>query len=166
MAIDPTELVRAVSDGAHEPPGPAPALLRHPVRSSTRTPALREGDALRNVHREWAALATGAHPTADSEPGLDADLGPTQQIVLGGRRLAGRIARRLGAPARSDQIAVLARVVQALDAVASRCDELANRLDDLEAAVEEIVRVASEDLVQIRAAVTTAQKRTVPDPDE
>ncbi|HEY1734213.1 MAG TPA: hypothetical protein VGG23_07190, partial [Acidimicrobiales bacterium] len=54
-------------------------------------------------------------------------------------------------PGQRQDRAILASVIQAVDAVAQRCDEIAGRVAELETAINEVVDVLSADLVRARA---------------
>jgi hypothetical protein len=54
-------------------------------------------------------------------------------------------------PAQRQDRAILATIIQAVDAVARRCDELAGRVAELEAVIGEVVDVLGADLVRVRA---------------
>jgi len=128
----------------------APALLHHSVGGSSPPTPVREDPDVVAVHEAWARIhAAETQPPADSPSSTAAKL-----RIMARDRLAVAAAGALG-PAQSYDRELIGDLIRATDALARRCDELGGRLAELEALVEEVVAVFSEDLVQVRALLTS-----------
>ncbi len=145
MALDPRSIVSDVGDRAHDLGSmDAPSVLTHAVRVSPPMPPVREDTDVTALHEGWAKL----HSSVDQEPD---EHGVTGRI----RRKVRATAAEAAAPGQQENRALIGALIRSTEALAARCDEIAGRLADLEAVLEEVVTVVSEDLVHIRAAVTT-----------
>lgn len=145
VALDPRSIVSEVGDSAHDLGSmDAPSVLTRAVRVSPALPPVREDPDVTALHEGWARL----HSAVDPEPD---EHGVTGRI----RRKVRATAAEAAAPGQQENRALIGALIRSTEALAARCDEIAGRLADLEAVLEEVVTVVSEDLVHIRAAVTT-----------
>lgn len=146
MAIDPADVMSEGGGHLADIAEPPPLLLSEPLDPSPPLPSLRESEVVAEVHRRWAVNTSGAPSTAPDERRTF-----SRRIVQGARRLASVIHSN-----RREQQELIGALIRAVDAVAARADELAQRLHSTERHLDELLKVMSEDLVQIRAVVASA----------
>jgi len=149
MALDPRDIVNDVRREALRSDSgttnvdsasggdDAPALLPRPVPSRSPLSPLRDEPTVAAMHEAWARAR-------------DADQDSGQQPRSLRTRVESAVSAVTGPAQRQDR-AILANVIQAIDAVARRCDELAGRVAELEAVIGEVVDVLGADLVRVRA---------------
>lgn len=132
MALDPRDTVND-----------APTLLSRPVPSQHPLAPLRDELAVAAMHEAWAQAHDPDHATGADRvgEGLRGSLRT---------RVESAMSAVTGPGERRDR-AVVASVIQAVDAVARRCDELTGRVAELEAVIGEVVDVLGADLVRVRA---------------
>jgi hypothetical protein len=161
MALDPRDIVNDVqrrslgSDNETTHPdtagndvidGSAPALLPRPVPSRPPLTALREESTVVAMHETWARTQDADRDGGNRPRSLRTRVESAVSTVTG--------------PGQHQDRAVVASVIQAVDAVARRCDELAGRVAELEAVIGEVVDVLGADLVRVRAELA---RRSAPD---
>ncbi|MHB8219257.1 MAG: hypothetical protein ACYDHU_02885 [Acidimicrobiales bacterium] len=120
-----------------------PSMFTLPVGDRPPLAPVRDDPAVQTMHEDWRR----AH-VVDGTPG----------VARSGMRGAARsriasVARQTLEPVLRDDRTLIGDVIRGADVVAQRCDTLSQRLADLEALVEEIVRVVSEDVTGLRAAL-------------
>jgi hypothetical protein len=152
MALDPRDIVNDIqrrslgaagstvdagAGGTDTTDGEAPLLLSRPVPSRPPLAPLRDEPTVAAMHEAWARARD-----------VDQDSGQQPRSLR--TRVESAVSAVTGPAQRQDR-AVLANVIQAVDAVARRCDELVGRVAELEAVIGEVVDVLGADLVQVRA---------------
>lgn len=148
VAIDPHRVVNDVSRSAHDiDPDAPPVLLGRPTEPGPELPAMHEVEALQKLHQQWQ----------------DAHRPPAQPsgAVQSARQRAGTLARNVSSLSTRERPqedrALIGRLIQVVDLLASRCDELADRLHRLESALDEVSSASAEELTRIRAALAGRQ---------
>jgi hypothetical protein len=114
------------------PTDEAPAMFR---RSSDVPPSmqhLRHGKEISKLHKEWLVrIVPPARPSSG------------QRAI----RVVRRVANRAGSVDRE----IVADLIRAIDALASRCDELADRLEHQHIVLDDAVTIFGEEMTRLRA---------------
>jgi hypothetical protein len=152
MALDPRDIVNdiqrrplgadgstldAKAESTGTTGGEAPLLLSRPVRSRPPLTPLRDEPTVAAMHEAWSSAHTAGQNRGEQARSLRTRVESAVSTVTG--------------PGQRQDRAVIAGVIQAVDAVARRCDELAGRVAELEAVIGEVVDVLGADLVRVRA---------------
>jgi hypothetical protein len=130
------ELLEKLSDHLSQNAGPeddAPRMFARSSEVPPPMPHLRHGEQISRLHSEWIVrIVPPARPS-------------------GGQR-AIRVIRRVANRAGSVDREIVADLIRAIDALASRCDELADRLEHQQIVVDDAVSIFGEELTRLRAA--------------
>ncbi len=161
MALDPRDIVNDVrrrsldadgstvdaeGEGTGITDGDAPLLLSQPVPSRAPLTPLRDEPTVAAMHEAWSTAHDAGQNRGDQARSLRTRAEAAVSAVTG--------------PGQRQDRAIVASVIQAVDAVARRCDELAGRVAELEAVIGEVVDVLAADLVRVRAELA---RRTADD---
>lgn len=118
-----------------------PLLLQVPFEPSPSLEPMRSSSPLAELHQRWAALSVGDSSTQ----------GPAGGIW---RRPRALLAKLVPPGAERELVGAL---IRSSDALAARTDELDRRLSTVEAALEEMLVVVSQELVQIQASLSASR---------
>jgi hypothetical protein len=156
MALDPRDIVNDVqrrslggdgstvdAEGTGITDGEAPLLLSRPVPSRTPLTPLRDEPTVAAMHEAWSSAHDAGQNRGEPARSLRTRAEAAVSAVTG--------------PGQRQDRAILASVIQAVDAVARRCDELAGRVAELETTIGEVVDVLSADVVRVRAELARTQ---------
>jgi hypothetical protein len=128
------QLLEKLSDHlspASDPEDDAPRMFQRSSDVPPPLPHLRHGEQISRLHSEW--IVRIVPPTRPSSG---------QRAI----RVIRRVANRAGSVDRE----IVADLIRAIDALATRCDELADRLEHQQIVVDDAVNIFGEELTRLR----------------
>jgi hypothetical protein len=112
-----------------------PRMFKRPSDIFDRFPPLRHGAEIAKLHREWIVRIV-----------------PPAKPSLGQRAV--RVVRRVANRAGSVDREIIADVIRAIDALATRCDELSDRLEHQHIILDDAVTILGEEITRLRTEST------------
>ena len=126
----------------------APSIFRRPSDVPDPLPAIRHGDQVAQLHREWVRVTAQPAPAGQGQASW-------QRLVRAGRRVLNR------GPGSVNQ-EMIADLIRAVDAVAARCDELGERLNHQHVVLDDAITIFGKELTRLRAQSTPSGPGEVP----
>jgi hypothetical protein len=129
------ELLEKLSDHLSPnavPEDDAPSMFKRPSDVPPSLPHLRHGDQISRLHSEWIVRIV-----------------PPERPSGGQRAI--RVVRRVANRAGSVDREIVADLIRAIDALATRCDELTDRLEHQHIVLDDTVTILGEEMTRLRA---------------